>query len=153
MDTLDRAHRRTVRVQRIGNQLGWGSVALMLTIGFHVLADTVVNRRLDGCCDLWSLSFTATGFDATATAGLWGIRLGLSVALGTLIGIIAAEYVRWRPATVATTVATAYTGLATYALFAATGLGDSELWATPVYVLLIAATVPVARIWAGRRVR
>lgn len=153
MDTLERTHHGTVRAQRIGNQLGWGSVALALTVGFHLLVDTVVNRRLDGCCDLWSLTFTATGFDATATAGLWGLRLGLSVALGTLIGIIAAEYVRSRPVTVATTVAAAYTGLAALALFATTGPLGSELLPTLVYVLLIATTLPVAHIWARRRIR
>jgi hypothetical protein len=152
-DTLVKAQRRTVRAQQLGNQLGWGTVTLGLVVGFHLLAELVVNRRLSGCCGLWSVTLSATAFDVAATVGLWGIRLGLSVALGSLIGIISAEYVRARPTAAATTVASAYVALASSALVFATEMRGSDLPAIAGYVLLIAITVPVARAWPGRRIR
>lgn len=84
METLERTDRLTLRTARVSNQLGGGAVALLLVVGFHVLVEVVVNRRLSGCCGIPSITLTIHSQDATATAGMWAIRFVLSLALACL---------------------------------------------------------------------
>ncbi len=145
-DVLSKLDRRTLAVWRIGNLIGWSTLAVALAVAIHVIVQGEPSR----------LIWQGTGRPLPGAPGFWIhlaiVRLLVSVLIGFTVGGIVGAKVWRSPGWTALGCVIAYEALALTVPFGSSLLDTAGTgsWMVGVNVVLTGVSAAIAVAWARR---